>query len=396
MAREVTGHFCEGGLMHELLSHRARTAESSAIRDLLRHAEAPGVLSLAGGLPSAAMFPLADVARAARCVLAEPSTLQYGLSEGSVDLRALLAGPDGDPSRFVVTTGSQQALDLLGRVLLDPGDQIVVPDPCYVGARQALGSTGATLVGIPGDTDGLDTDALADRLASGLKPKAVYVVANFDNPSGVVLAPVRRRMLTALAERYDFVIIEDDPYGALRYDGTPVDDIGPESGHVVRLRTVSKTIAPGLRVGWMSGPAWVIEAVVVAKQSVDLHTSTVTQAIAGRLLGEPGWLDGHLTELRPWYRSQRDALVDALVTDLPSAEFGVPDGGMFLWVQLPGVNTTTLLPAAIELGVAFVPGPAFAVDRDLSEYLRLSFATVDRSEMGRAVCRLAESVARTA
>lgn len=396
MAREFPGQFCHGELMQELLSHRALSAESSAIRDLLRHAEAPGVLSLAGGLPSAVMFPVADVARAASCVLAEPSTLQYGLSEGSADLRSLLAGALGDPSRFVVTTGSQQALDLLGRVLLDPGDQIVVPDPCYVGARQALASTGATLVGIEGDADGLDTDVLADRLAAGLKPKAVYVVANFDNPSGAVLAPGRRRMLAALAERYGFVIIEDDPYGALRYEGTAVDDIGTESDLVVRLRTVSKTIAPGLRVGWLSGPQWLINAVVVAKQSVDLHTSTVTQAIVGNLLGKDGWLDAHLAELRPWYRAQRDALVDALATGLPSAEFSVPEGGMFLWLRLPGTDTTRLLGAALEAGVAFVPGSAFAVDRNLNEYLRLSFATVDRCELVVAVDRLAESVARTA
>ncbi len=354
------------------------------------------MLSLAGGLPSAAMFPVADVKQAADCALSERSTLQYGLSEGSADLRAILAGPDGDPSRVVVTTGSQQALDLLGRVLLDPGDQIVVPDPCYVGARQALGSTGAVLVGVDGDVDGLDTDSLADRLADGLSPKAVYVVANFDNPSGAVLAAGRRRMLTALAERYGFVIIEDDPYGALRYDGTPVDDVGPASDNVVRLRTVSKTIAPGLRVGWMSGPDWLMDAAVVAKQSVDLHTSTVTQAIVGRLLGENEWLDNHLAGLRPWYRAQRDAMVEALDTDLADAEFGVPEGGMFLWVRLPGVDTTTLLRSAIETGVAFVPGSAFAVDRNLSEYLRLSFATVDRCEMSVAVDRLAESVARAA
>ena len=381
--------------MHKLLSHRARLAESSAIRDLLRHAEAPGVLSLAGGLPSAAMFPVADMVRAASDVLADPGTLQYGLSEGSVGLRTQLAGPAGDPDRFVVTTGSQQALDLLGRVLLDPGDEIVVPDPCYVGARQALGSGGATLVGILGDVDGLDTDALALRLAAGLRPKAVYVVANFDNPSGAVLAPVRRRMLVALAERYGFLIIEDDPYGALRYEGTPIDDIGVGSDLVVRLRTVSKTIAPGLRVGWMSGPPWLIDAVVVAKQSVDLHTSTVTQAIAARLLGQDGWLNGHLAELRPWYRAQRDALVEALQTALPGAEFTIPEGGMFLWLRLPDVDTAALLPSAIRSGVAFVPGSAFAVERDLSAYLRLSFATVERAEMAEATDRLAESLVRT-
>jgi len=351
---------------------------------------------MAGGLPSAARFPIEDVVHAAGRALRDHSALQYGLSEGTAALRTIVADAETDPARIVVTTGSQQGLDLLGRVLLDPGDAIVVPDPCYVGARQALGSTGATLVGVEGDAAGLDTELLADRLAAGLRPKAVYVVANFDNPSGAVLGPVRRRMLVALAERYRFMIVEDDPYGALRYEGAAIEDIGPGSELVVRLRTVSKTIAPGLRVGWMSGPQWLIDAMVVAKQSVDLHTSTVTQAIATELLGREGWLDSHLSTLRPFYRDQRDALVEALRRSMPDAEFVVPAGGMFLWLRLPGVDTAALLPSAIRSGVAFVPGSAFAVDRDLSQHLRLSFATIDRGEMGEAVDRLARSFARTA
>lgn len=367
------------------LSTVARTTESSAIRDLLRHAERPDVLSLAGGLPAAARFPAAAVAEAAGTVLARGDGLQYGLSEGDVRLRELLT--DGDPGAVVITTGSQQALDLIARVLLDPGDTVVVGDPCYVGARQVLGAAQANLVGVAVDGDGLDVGELADRLDEGLRPTLVYVVTNFDNPSGAVLAAERRERLAALADRFDFLIVEDDPYGALRYEGDPVADIPGD--RVLRLRSTSKTLVPGFRVGWVSGPQWVIDAIVIAKQAVDLHTSTVSQAIVAELLGRPGWFDAHVAGLRPWYAAQRDALVAALHTHVPAAEFRAPTGGMFVWLRLAGVDASALLGEALDAGVAFVPGAAFAVERDLTDHLRLSFATVAAGELDEAMRRLA-------
>ncbi len=380
------------------LSHVAQTTESSAIRDLLRHADRPGVLSLAGGLPSAAMFPVEAIRDAANSVLGAGIGLQYGLSEGDTRLRNWIVeqrstiDPDLDISRVVVTTGSQQALDLLARVLIDPGDVVVVGDPCYVGARQVLGAAQADLVGVAVDHDGLVVDDLADRLAAGLRPKLVYVVANFDNPSGAVLAAERRVELVELAVNYDFLIIEDDPYSALRYEGEALSEIGPASQRVVRLRTVSKTLAPGLRVGWLIAPSWVSDAVVIAKQAVDLHTSTVSQAIAAELVTQPEFLDRHIGQLRPFYRRQRDALADALDEQLPQAQFRRPDGGMFVWLRLEGIDSAALLTKALEVDVAFVPGSAFAVQRDLSDYLRLSFATVEASKMTVAVARLAQVV----
>ncbi|MEM9203104.1 MAG: PLP-dependent aminotransferase family protein [Actinomycetota bacterium] len=371
------------------LSRAARSAESSAIRDLLRHADRDDVLSLAGGLPAAERFPVAAISEAASLVLARGDGLQYGLSEGDAGLRELVS-PDGDPSSVVITTGSQQALDLIGRVLLDPGDPVVVGDPCYVGARQVLLANRASLVGIDVDQDGLDVEALAERLSGGLRPKLVSVVANFDNPSGVVLSAPRRRRLAELADHYDFLIIEDDPYGRLRYDG---DDLDPIPGdRVLRLRSASKTLVPGLRVGWLSGPQFVVDAVVIAKQAVDLHTSTVSQAIVHELLQQPGWFEAHVAGLLPWYAGQRDALIEAVDTHLPTATYHRPDGGMFLWLQLPGSDTASVLTDAVESGVAFVPGSAFAVDRDLSDFLRLSFATVAADQLDEAVRRLAQVV----
>ena len=371
------------------LSRAARSAESSAIRDLLRHADRDDVLSLAGGLPAAERFPVAAITEAASLVLARGDGLQYGLSEGDLGLRELVA-PDGDPASVVVTTGSQQALDLIGRVILDPDDPVVVGDPCYVGARQVLQANRASLVGVGVDRDGLDVDELAKRLARGLRPKLVYVVVNFDNPSGAVLAADRRVRLAELAEQFDFLIIEDDPYGRLRYDG---DDLAPIPGdRVLRLRSASKTLVPGLRVGWMSGPQFVVDAVVIAKQAVDLHTSTVSQAIVHELLSRPGWFDAHVSGLLPWYAAQRDALIAAISAHLPSATFDRPDGGMFLWLRLPGSDTASVLTEAVEAGVAFVPGSAFAVDRDLSDHLRLSFATVPADQLDEAVRRLAQVV----
>ena len=371
------------------LSRAARTAESSAIRDLLRHADRDDVLSLAGGLPAAERFPVAAISEAASLVLARGDGLQYGLSEGDLGLRELVA-PDGDPGAVVITTGSQQALDLIGRVLLDPDDPVIVGDPCYVGARQVLQANRARLVGIGVDRDGLDVDELASRLADGLRPKLVYVVANFDNPSGAVLAADRRVRLAALADEYDFLIIEDDPYGRLRYDGEHLDPIPGE--RVLRLRSASKTLVPGLRVGWVSGPQYVIDAIVIAKQAVDLHTSTVSQAIVHELLCRPGWFDTHVAGLLPWYAAQRDALIAAIGTHLPAAEFHRPDGGMFVWLRLPGSDAAAVLTDAVEAGVAFVPGSAFAVDRNLDDHLRLSFATVNAGELDEAVRRLAQVV----
>ncbi len=384
----------------DLLSDPARTAQSSVIRDLLEHAKRPGVISLAGGIPDPDLFPVQEITDAtARLLAADRNALQYGLTGGEAPARAAVApllGWEPDVERVVVTTGSQQALDLLAKVLVDPGDAIVAGDPSYLGALQAFRANRAELVALPVDEAGLVVDALADRLAAGdgFRPAFVYVVANFQNPTGAVLSEPRRRKLVELAEAHGFLIVEDDPYGQLRYDGAALPPIGPGSEHVVRLRSTSKVLAPGLRVGWLEGPQWLVDAVVIAKQSADLHTSTLSQGIAVALLGDETWFSAHIDTLTRQYGARRDALCAALdMTFGSNVSYRRPEGGMFVWARFPGVATSEALTTALEHGVAYVPADAFTIDEARPETARLSFATVDPEDFSPAVQRLATAFA---
>ena len=389
-----------------LLSHRARTATSSVIRDLLRHANRPEVISLAGGIPAPALFPLERIGRASEVALQEvgATAAQYGLTEGVEELRELFAADASvdrpvHPGQILVTTGSQQAIDLVGRVLVDPGDQIVVDDPAYLGALQALRGHGPDITGISVDDKGLDTHELETKLRAGLRPKLAYTNPNFQNPTGATMSRQRREHLARLANEFGFVIIEDDPYDALRFAGEAQPSIATFTERVIRIRTVSKTLAPGLRVAWMISPQPIHDALVIAKQAVDLHTSTYTQHTALRLLRDRQWYAEHEKTLSPWYLERRDALSaglhEAFGDDL---EFNTPEGGMFLWAQLKNsmVDTTALLDVALENGVAFVPGAAFAVERKLPNHLRLSFATASPPELHEAAHRLQAAVGRLA
>jgi len=388
-----------------LLSTKARGATSSVIRDLLRHASKQGVISLAGGIPAPALFPIDRIGKASQDALDEigAGAAQYGLTEGIVELRELLAAQASvdracTPDQMVITTGSQQAIDLLGRVLIDPGDTIVVDDPAYLGALQALRGHDPNIVGIKVDEHGFDSESLETMIADGLSPKLVYTNPNFQNPTGATMTLKRREHLAVLAGRHGFLVLEDDPYGALRFGGEAQPSIATYSDHVIRIRTVSKTLAPGLRVAWVISPPAVHDALVIAKQAVDLHTSTYTQHTAFRLLRDEPWYSEHEKTLGPWYRERRDALAAGLNDCFGSRlEFTMPDGGMFLWAEFADrdINTTRLLDAALNKGVAFVPGDAFAVERNLSTYLRLSFATASPPELHEAAARLAAAVEQT-
>lgn len=374
-----------------------RTA-SSAIRDLLEITERPGVLSLAGGLPSPASFPVAALDRAAAAVLADDPgrALQYGATEGHRPLRSWIAERYlAEVDEVVVTHGSQQALDLLARATLGAGDRVVLADPGYIGAIQAFGAAGAELVGVPSDHDGLDVEDLAARLAAGLRPTLVYVVANFDNPTGTTLSADRRIRLAALADAHGFVIVEDDPYGELRWRGSSGVRLRDLTVRCVSLGTVSKILSPGLRVGWAVGPAPLIRAMVVLKQASDLHTSSFAQHLVHRVVSEPGFLSAHLTELRTRYREQAEVLVAALRRTLGDRfAFAEPDGGMFVWGHLTDatVDTRHVLPVAVDHGMAFVPGRAFAVSGAHPSSLRLSFATASPAELDEGVARLAAAL----
>lgn len=378
------------------LSTSAAALRSSAIRDLLAVAERPEVLSLAGGLPCPEAIPVEDVAAAAAAELADgPGALQYSTTEGDPRLRAWVAGQAGfgaTADDVLVTTGSQQAVDLLCRSLLEPGDEVAADDPLYLGASQVLQLSRARVHPLRVDPDGLDVARLAELLDGGAPIKLVYTVAAFQNPTGATLSAERRRALGELAERYGLVVVEDDPYGHLRWSGDPLDPVAASTGRSVRLGTSSKTVAPGLRCGWaVIGPALgtLRAAATRVKQATDLHTSTLSQRVLVRLLTQPGWYEAQVARIVPLYRDRALALDAALTSALDGRlSWRRPDGGMFLWARVEGAGggTDALLPRAIDNGVAFVPGNAFS--ETATDRIRLSFSVLTPAELTEAAARL--------
>lgn len=385
-------------------SQRTTGLRSSAIRDLLKLTELDDMISLAGGLPAPDSFPIDDLRSEADRMFDAFGTraVQYSATDGVPELREWIASEysgafgrevavDGE---ILVTHGSQQALDLLAKVLIDPGDVVVSESPAYLGAVQAMELFQPRFEVIEGDEHGMRVDLLADRLEAGLRPKFVYVVANFHNPSGATLSLDRRRMLAELADRYELLIVEDDPYGAIRFNGEPLPPIASFTDRVVYLSTFSKIVAPGFRVGWMIGPPEVMSLATRAKQAADLHTSSFSQLLLTQLVSRPGWLDAQRERVIPLYRDRCLGLADALVSTFgDDISFVRPDGGMFLWADFPGIpDTTRLLATALERGVAFVPGNAFTIDQRPDSKARFSYSTVAIDQIDEAVDRLRNAV----
>lgn len=377
---------------------------SSAIRDLLKVTEMENMLSLAGGLPTPDSFPLPDLRREADRLLGEfgPRVVQYSATDGVVELRRWIAElytqelgrPVAVEGEIVVTHGSQQALDLLAKVLIDPGDVVVSESPAYLGAVQALELFQPRFEVIPGDEHGMQVELLAERLAAGLRPKLIYVVPNFHNPSGATMSLARRQQLAALADQYELLVVEDDPYGAIRFSGEPLPAVASFSERVVHLSTFSKIVAPGFRVGWMIGPPEVMSWVARAKQAADLHTSSFAQLLLANVVGHEGWLDEQKARIVPMYRERCHALADALDATLGDRlTFHRPDGGMFLWTEFKDIpDTKQLLQFAIAEGVAFVPGNAFTIDQAPDAKARFSYSTLSPAQLGTAVERLGRAV----
>jgi 2-aminoadipate transaminase len=383
---------------------RTQGLRSSAIRDLLKVTEMTDMLSLAGGLPTPASFPLADLRREADRLLSEfgPRVVQYSATDGVLELRQWIAeqytGVFGREvpveGEILVTHGSQQALDLLAKVLIDPGDVVVSESPAYLGAVQALELFQPRFEVIPGDEHGMQVELLAERLAAGLRPRLVYVVPNFHNPSGATMSLARRQQLAALADEYELLIVEDDPYGAIRFAGEPLPAVASFTDRVVHLSTFSKIVAPGFRVGWMIGPPEVMSWVARAKQAADLHTSSFAQFLLANIVSRPGWLDEQKARIVPMYRERCTALADALDARLGDRlTFHRPDGGMFLWTEFRDIpDTTLLLQHAVREGVAFVPGNAFTIDQVPDAKARFSYSTLEPAQLGEAVERLGRAV----
>jgi 2-aminoadipate transaminase len=379
------------------LSTRLRDVRGSAIRDLLALTARPEVISLAGGLPGTDLLPRERIAASLAAAMADPAAVQYGETAGLRPLREVLAEHETErlgravaAEAVVVTSGSQQALDLVARALLDPGDPVVVEDPVYVGALQVFQAAGADLHPVPVDADGMAVDVLADRLAAGLRPRLVHTVSSFHNPRGVTLSAARRALLGELADRYGFLVVEDDPYGLLAFDGPPPVPVAAHGDRVVRLGSASKVLAPALRVGWLTGPAPLCAAVERLKQCTDLCTSSLTQLVTADLLADHAWFAAHLDRLRAALRERATALTSAVTGVFDDVvTCSVPTGGMFCWLEFrDGTRPADLLPTALDHGVGYVPGTAFAVGRDLSAAARLCFASNPPGELHTAVDRL--------
>jgi 2-aminoadipate transaminase len=374
------------------------------VREMVATAGSRPLLTLAGGLPPPEAFPFGALATAAQRLLAagDGRVLQYAATEGEprlldlvaddVERRLGIAGADG---RVVITTGSQQALDLVAKVLLDPGDVAVVECPTYVGALRAIAAYEPRIVGVPVDGEGMDTEALAELLAGGLRPKLCYVVPNFSNPSGTTMSAGRRAHLADLSRRFRFLVVEDDPYGQLRFRG---DDLAPIASYAVAdvlyLGSFSKIVAPGLRVGYAVAPPWLVRQLVVAKQATDLTSSSFSQHLVAELLETPGWLAEHLAGLRSLYSGRADALLAGLdrhVGGRMGMARAIPQGGMFLWttIAVDGIDAAALTTACLARDVAIVPGTEFAVDEGFERDVRLSFSLLAPGELDEAARRIA-------
>ena len=374
-------------------AQRTQRMTSSAIRELLKLTEDPEVISFAGGLPAPDVFPVEEFSAACGQVLKEwgAQALQYGSTEGYLPLREMIARHTGrygisiSADNILITSGSQQALDLIGKVFINPGDRILVEEPTYLGALQAWNAYGAEYVTVPMDEDGMVTEALENALRSGVK--FIYVLPNFQNPTGVTLSLQRRQELIEIADRYGVPIIEDDPYGQLRYEGENLPSIvsmdneyrrngGIEyRGNVIYLSTFSKTLAPGLRLAWVVAPTPVIRKLVQAKQGADLHTSTFNQIVAFEV-GRGGFLDRHIWLIRRVYGERRNIMLDAMEELFPpGVSWTKPQGGLFLWGMLPkGMDTSEVFKIAVERKVAFVPGTSFYALGGGENTMRLNFS----------------------
>ncbi|HEY6946688.1 MAG TPA: PLP-dependent aminotransferase family protein [Candidatus Acidoferrum sp.] len=394
---------------------RTKDVKSSAIRELLKITQHPEVISFGGGLPANDVLPVERVEEACRKVLEQNAVkaLQYGETEGYGPLRDMIArhitryGIQAQTENVLITTGSQQALDLIGKLLINPGDRILVEAPTYLGALQAFNVYGADYVSVPCDEHGLRTDLLEAPLRFG--PKFMYVLPNFQNPGGTTLSEDRRYTLVSLAQKYGIPIVEDDPYGQLRYEGEHLPplvvldrqnvphDSGYTLGNVIYLSTFSKTLAPGFRLGWIVAPPEVIAKLVQLKQGADLHTSTFAQVVAYEV-ARGNFLDEHVKRIRNVYRERRDVMLEALAQHFPSeVKWTHPSGGLFLWVTLPeGMDANKLFEEALRQNVAFVPGDCFFAPNGQSEegrrHLRLNFSNAQPELIREGIRRLSVAV----
>jgi 2-aminoadipate transaminase len=383
---------------------RTRQIGSSVLSGLLKLTEQPDIISFAGGLPAPEVFPVEQFQQACNCVLRTlgAQALQYSTTEGYPPLRQMIAdmteryyGLKVPTSEIQITSGSQQALDLVGRLFINRGDSVLIESPTYLGALQAWNAYGAQYVTVPVDEHGMVVDELEKTLRAG--PKLIYVLPNFQNPSGVTLSLDRRKKLVEIADKYGVPIVEDDPYGRLRYEGEHIPPVfvldrqmrGGQGGNVLYMSTFSKLLAPGLRLAWVIAPPEVIRRIVLIKQAVDLHTASFNQIVAHEV-GKSGFLDEHVKVIRATYKERRDVMLEAMDALFPpEMRYTRPAGGMFLWGIMPeGVDSADVLTRALEKKVAFVPGAAFHPDGSGKNTMRINFSFPAPGQIREGVTRM--------
>ncbi len=387
-------------------ARRIEAAESSAVREILKVTEKPEIISFAGGLPAPEFFPKAQMAEAFFRAIAEDGerALQYSTTEGYAPLREWIAarmqakGIRAGADNILITSGSQQGLDLLAKVLVNAGDKVLVERPTYLAALQTFSLFEANFITVASDDEGMDIDDAERQLRNHPDIKLIYLVANFQNPSGTTLGFERRQRLLALASRYGVRILEDDPYGELRYRGetiTPIKALD-EEGLVIYISTFSKTITPGLRVAWLVAEPEIYARLSIAKQATDLHTNTVSQFAVHRYLTEHD-ADAHITKLRGVYGERCRVMLEALAQYFPAdVRWTKPEGGMFLWVELPKhFNTVSMLPDAINAKVAFVPGAPFFANERPQNFMRLNFSNQTPERIAEGIQKLGEVITKS-
>ena len=387
-------------------AERTRHLRASTIREMLKVTQQPDVISFGGGLPAPELFPTAAIAEATRVVMERygAAALQYSVTEGIPEMRGWVArrlnrrfGTALEAESVTIVNGSQQGLDLVGKVFLDPGDHVVLEDPSYLGAIQAFDAYQARYLTVETDDDGLVPESL-ERVLERAEPfpKFLYLVANFANPTGRTLTAARREEVVAVCERFDLPIVEDDPYGELRFEGENLQPLVSHetSAPIIYLGTGSKIMAPGMRVAWLAiEDEEIREKVVLAKQGADLHSGTFAQYVFHEYVSDGEAFDAHVGRIAKTYASRRTVMADALAQWLPpGARCTRPAGGMFLWVTLPGVDTTELLRISAESKVVFVPGVNFYPGRDVHDGMRLNFSNATEKNIRLGVERLGNAI----
>lgn len=379
---------------------RASLMSPSILREILKVTEQPDIISFAGGLPSPESFPVEAFNQAYEKVMRDHprAALQYAASEGYGPLREWVAQSlpwNVQPEQVLITTGSQQGLDLAGKVLIDEGSRVAVQTPSYLGALQAFSAYEPDILSVPNDDEGIHLETLEhEQLRNAAR--FLYLLPNFQNPTGLTLSGERRKQLADTCHALGLPIVEDNPYGELWFHAPPP---APVSSHYpddcIYLGSLSKVLAPGLRLGFMVLPAAVFPKVLQAKQAADLHSPSLNQRLAFEVLNAPGFMQAHLPRIRSLYKSQCQAMLDALQKHMPQGvHWNTPQGGMFLWLRLPeGLDSTALLPKAVQNGVAFVPGAAFYDTHPDVQTMRLSFVTASAEEIDRGVALLARTIA---